>query len=130
VLAGALGVLVKKCIADDAVSVERDEGQVADRQRAEMTLVPLLVGAAHDRLTRRDIGVGLERDLVRAAIVLGASRLDRDPLGHARLDLDIGEIDTTWVVYGRQKRFKGEVIGIPSAGVFRNGAAEAARVPA
>ncbi len=36
-----------------------------------------------------------------------------------RLDLDIGEIDTTWVVYGRQKRFKGEVIGIPSTHLFR-----------
>jgi hypothetical protein len=36
-----------------------------------------------------------------------------------RLDLDIGEIDTTWVVYGREKRFQGEVIGIPSADVFR-----------
>jgi len=36
-----------------------------------------------------------------------------------RLDLDIGEIDTTWVVYGRDKRFAGEVIGIPSAELFR-----------
>jgi hypothetical protein len=36
-----------------------------------------------------------------------------------RLDLDIGEIDTTWVVYGKQKRFQGEVIGIPSAEFFR-----------
>ncbi len=36
-----------------------------------------------------------------------------------RLDLDIGEIDTTWVVYGREKRFQGEVIGIPSAQLFR-----------
>jgi hypothetical protein len=27
--------------------------------------------------------------------------------------------DTTWVVYGRQKRFQGEVIGIPSAELFR-----------
>jgi hypothetical protein len=35
-----------------------------------------------------------------------------------RLDLDIGEIDTTWVVYGKQKRFQGEVIGIPSAELF------------
>lgn len=35
-----------------------------------------------------------------------------------RLDLDIGEIDTTWVVYGHEKRFKGEVIGIPSAELF------------
>ncbi|HWO82176.1 MAG TPA: hypothetical protein VNM38_00100 [Solirubrobacterales bacterium] len=32
-----------------------------------------------------------------------------------RLDLDIGEIDTTWLVYGNQKRFEGEVIGIPSS---------------
>jgi hypothetical protein len=36
-----------------------------------------------------------------------------------RLDLDIGEIDTTWVVYGREKRFRGELIGIPSAELFR-----------
>ncbi|HXR30340.1 MAG TPA: hypothetical protein VN752_04300 [Solirubrobacterales bacterium] len=35
-----------------------------------------------------------------------------------RLDLDIGEIDTTWVVYGHEKRFKGAVIGIPSAELF------------
>lgn len=35
-----------------------------------------------------------------------------------RLDLDIGEIDTTWVVYGREKRFQGEVIGIPSTELF------------
>jgi hypothetical protein len=36
-----------------------------------------------------------------------------------RLELDIGEIDTTWLVYGTQKRFQGEVIGIPSADVLR-----------
>ena len=36
-----------------------------------------------------------------------------------RLDLDIGEIDTTWVVYGTKKRFRGELIGIPSAELFR-----------
>jgi hypothetical protein len=35
-----------------------------------------------------------------------------------RLDLDIGEIDTTWVVYGTSKRFAGEVIGIPSREVL------------
>jgi hypothetical protein len=38
-----------------------------------------------------------------------------------RLDLDIGEIDTTWVVYGTRKRFQGEVIGIPSRELFRVG---------
>ena len=36
-----------------------------------------------------------------------------------RLDLEIGEIDTTWVVYGTRKRFRGEVIGIPSPEIFR-----------
>jgi hypothetical protein len=35
-----------------------------------------------------------------------------------RLDLDIGEIDTTWVVYGTRKRFDGEVIGVPSRDVL------------
>jgi hypothetical protein len=39
-----------------------------------------------------------------------------------RLVEEIGEIDTTWVVYGTQKRFRGEVIGIPSAGLFRRAA--------
>jgi hypothetical protein len=43
-----------------------------------------------------------------------------------RLDLDIGEIDTTWVVYGTQKRFRGEVIGISSPDVFRAGLPNAA----
>jgi hypothetical protein len=36
-----------------------------------------------------------------------------------RLVEEIGEIDTTWIVYGTEKRFKGEVIGIPSAELFR-----------
>jgi hypothetical protein len=35
-----------------------------------------------------------------------------------RVDQEIGEIDTTWVVYGTQKRFKGELIGIPSPELF------------
>lgn len=35
-----------------------------------------------------------------------------------RLDLDIGEIDTTWVVYGTRKRFQGEVIGTLSPDIF------------
>jgi hypothetical protein len=36
-----------------------------------------------------------------------------------RLDEEIGEIDTTWVVYGTRKRFEGAVIGIPSPELFR-----------
>ncbi len=38
-----------------------------------------------------------------------------------RLELEIGEIDTTWVVYGNRKRFQGEVIGIPSREIFEMG---------
>lgn len=36
-----------------------------------------------------------------------------------RLDLEIGEVDTTWVVYGTKKRFQGEVIGIPSPELYQ-----------
>jgi hypothetical protein len=39
-----------------------------------------------------------------------------------RLDLDIGEIDTTWVVYSNEKRFRADVIGIPSAELYRRSA--------
>ena len=46
--------------------------------------------------------------------------LERHP-DELRLELEIGEIDTTWVVYGNQKRFEGDVIGIPSPDVFRLG---------
>ena len=35
-----------------------------------------------------------------------------------RLVEEIGEIDTTWIVYGTKKRFEGEVIGIPSPELF------------
>jgi hypothetical protein len=48
--------------------------------------------------------------------------LDRHP-DVLRLDLEIGEIDTTWVVYGTRKRFQGEVIGIPSSEIFAQVAA-------
>lgn len=36
-----------------------------------------------------------------------------------RVEEEIGEVDTTWVVYGTRKRFAGELIGIPSPGLFR-----------
>jgi hypothetical protein len=39
-----------------------------------------------------------------------------------RLDQKIGEIDTTWVVYGTSKRFAGDLIGIPSPELFRKSA--------
>jgi hypothetical protein len=39
-----------------------------------------------------------------------------------RVEQEIGEIDTTWIVYGTRKRFRGEVIGIPSPELFRRAA--------
>ena len=39
-----------------------------------------------------------------------------------RVDQEIGEIDTTWVVYGTRKRCQGEVIGIPSPELFQGAA--------
>jgi hypothetical protein len=38
---------------------------------------------------------------------------------------EIGEIDTTWVVYGTRKRFRGELIGIPSPELFKPAAPSA-----
>lgn len=43
-----------------------------------------------------------------------------------RLVEEIGEIDTTWVVYGTTKRFQGEVIGTSPAELFRPSVTEAA----
>jgi hypothetical protein len=35
-----------------------------------------------------------------------------------RLEQEIGEIDTTWVVYGNRKRFQGALIGVSSPELF------------
>lgn len=38
-----------------------------------------------------------------------------------RVEQEIGEIDTSWIVYGTSKRFRGEVIGIRSPELFGAG---------
>jgi hypothetical protein len=50
----------------------------------------------------------------------GLTHLEHLALNPEELDLveEIGEIDTTWVVYGTEKRFAGEMIGIPSPDLF------------
>lgn len=68
----------------------------------------------------------ISKPIIAAALLRGEydaglthlEHLDEHP-DELRLELEIGEIDTTWVVYGRQKRFRGELIGIPSAEIFR-----------
>jgi hypothetical protein len=62
------------------------------------------------------VGEGLLRGDYEAGLT-HMEHLEEHP-DELRLDLDIGEIDTTWVVYGKEKRFQGEVIGIPSAELF------------
>lgn len=62
----------------------------------------------------------IAEELLRGAYDSGLTHLEhleKHP-DELRLDLEIGEIDTTWVVYGTKKRFRGEVIGIPSAELF------------
>jgi hypothetical protein len=65
------------------------------------------------------------KPIVAAELLAGRYEAGLTHLEHAslhpeelRVDLEIGEVDTTWVVYGTEKRFTGEVIGIPSADLF------------
>jgi hypothetical protein len=44
--------------------------------------------------------------------------------GELRVVEEIGEIDTSWVVYGTRKRYRGELIGIPSPELFGSAAAQ------
>ncbi len=68
----------------------------------------------------------ISKPIVAAALLRGdydaglthLEHLEKHP-DELRLELEIGEIDTTWVVYGRRKRYRGEVIGIPSSEIFR-----------
>jgi hypothetical protein len=60
------------------------------------------------------------RELLEGLYDAGLTHLDyaeRHP-EQLRVVEEIGEIDTTWVVYGTRKRFRGEVIGIPSPELF------------
>ena len=61
------------------------------------------------------------RELLAGRYEAGLTHLEHlsDHPDELRLVEEIGEIDTTWVVYGTQKRFQGEVIGIPSPDLFR-----------
>jgi hypothetical protein len=43
---------------------------------------------------------------------------DRYP-AQLQIEKEIGEIDTTWIVYGTRKRFCGDLIGAPAPELFR-----------
>jgi hypothetical protein len=61
------------------------------------------------------------RELLEGRYEAGLTHLEhaRHHPEQLRVDQEIGEIDTTWVVYGTRKRFRGEVIGIPSPELFQ-----------
>ena len=61
-------------------------------------------------------------ELLQGAYDAGLTDLEHAALhpDRLRIDLEIGEIDTTWVVYGTTKRFDGELIGIPSPSLFQH----------
>jgi hypothetical protein len=74
---------------------------------------------------RRELEAGRRRrtDARRLRLRADAPRARRGAPDLLQLDLDIGEIDTTWVVYGTSKRFDREVIGIPSRPILQREAA-------
>lgn len=79
--------------------IDRDDWEeIVDVQSKPIVAAELLEGRYDSGLTHLEHLAGHEDEL--------------------RLDLEIGEIDTTWLVYGTQKRFRGEVIGIPSREIF------------
>jgi hypothetical protein len=88
-------------------------------------LVPATAGYI-DRADWEEIIDVQSKPIVAAELLEGRYEAGLTHVEHAalhpdelRVDLEIGEIDTTWVVYGTSKRLKGDVIGIPSPGLFR-----------
>lgn len=60
------------------------------------------------------------RELLEGRYEAGLTHLEYAELHpeQLRVEQEIGEIDTTWVVYGTRKRFRGDLIGIPSPELF------------
>jgi hypothetical protein len=94
-----------------------------DRPRS-LGLVPATAGYI-DRDAWEEIVDVQSKPIVAAELLAGRYDAGLTHLEHLeqhpeelRLELEIGEIDTTWVVYGTKKRFEGSVIGIPSPEVF------------
>lgn len=100
-----------------------------DRPRS-LGLVPATAGYI-DRSDWEEIVDVQSKPIVAAELLAGRYDAGLTHLEHLeehpqelRLELEIGEIDTTWVVYGTKKRFEGKVIGIPSAKIFRSSRAD------
>jgi hypothetical protein len=112
----ALAILSRRDLAGPPRSlgiVEATEGYV-DLSEWEVKVPQISKPLAAEGLLRGDFDAALTH----------LEWLDRHP-GELKLDREIGEVDTTWVVYGTTKRFAGEVIGIPSPELYRRAAAAA-----
>ncbi len=88
-------------------------------------LVPATAGYIDEKGWQKIVDVAskptVARELLEGRYEAGLTHLEyaeRHP-EQLRVEQEIGEIDTTWVVYGTRKRFRGEVIGIPSPELFR-----------
>jgi hypothetical protein len=93
-------------------------------QPRTLGLVPATSGYI-DRSDWDEIVDVQSKPIVAAELLEGRYEAGLTHLEHAafhpeelRVDLEIGEVDTTWVVYGTEKRFTGDLIGIRSAELF------------
>jgi hypothetical protein len=117
----ALAILSRRDLAGPPRSigiVEATEGYV-DLSEWEVKVPQISKPLAAEGLLRGDFDAALTH----------VEWLDSHP-DELKLDRLIGEVDTTWVVYGTTKRFAGEVIGIPSPELYARPAAAAAPVAA
>jgi len=102
---------------------------VLSRREVEQPRTLGLVPATSGYIDRDDWGEIIDvqsKPIVAAELLAGRYDAGLTHLEHLaahpdelRLIEEIGEIDTTWVVYGTKKRFEGEVIGILSPELFR-----------
>lgn len=93
-------------------------------QPKTLGLVPATAGYIDERDWEEIIDV-VSKPVVARELLEGRYEAGLTHLEHAerhpdqlRVDKEIGEIDTTWIVYGKHKRFAGDLIGIPSTELF------------